>query len=249
MKVPELILSFVLFFIFLSGQANAQRTSGSRSGLAASSREFNISVSGGYSFLGPQNDIEAQMSASGLDDTSPGFFGSPQDHPHTNKGPAFDIEGVYFFSRNSGVALNIGLADYIEVKGYEEPTPNLIGNFIFLRSRIWPVSPLYVYRSGNNRHNLAIGPSLFIHNVKDTRSGANSPGENNLIPGFHAGYSFKIILKRRWFILFKSNFRWAPDSEIGPFVNEGLFGVSTFQPAKVNMACLNVGLAVGFRVY
>jgi len=248
------IFIHALFIIFLVNHANAQEMFDNRSGISDKSNEFNISVFTGFSFLGAKNDIESNMSSSGLDDKNPaGWFGSSKAHPFTYKSPTFDIEATYYLSKKRGISLNIGVGDNIEVHGYENVG---IGNFMFLKSELRSISLSYVYRSNNEKHNMFFGPSYFTHKVKDTSAGINSPNNKNEKLGFYLGYTLQVLRKKHWFIALKTNFRWAPKSEIGPFVAQHQLGIATenpedyiseFSPTKVNLACLNVGVSIGFK--
>jgi len=97
------IFIHLLFIIFLFQQINAQKTSDNSSDTNSHSREFNLSVFTGSSFFGPKNDIESNMSSSGLDDPSPGFFGPAKSHPYTRKHPIFDIEASYYLTQQKGI--------------------------------------------------------------------------------------------------------------------------------------------------
>lgn len=230
----------VLMVILLTHPAQTQEV--------PNDKKIHISLFAGPSALGPKSDIEDQMVASGLDDTNT-LIGSVE-HPRSNTYPVFDLEATYYTKENQGLSLNLALANFIEVDGFEQTDPNsLLGNFIFMNSKIWSVSFNYVYSSSSKRHQLATGPSLIIHHAKDTAKGNTSPTFSNVKPGLYAGYSFNIIHKKSWFLLFKTNYRWAPDSEIGPFVAEGFGGAedSTFPATKVSLGVLNFGFGVGMR--
>ena len=218
--------------------------------------EFNFSLYTGYSLFGPQSGIESNMSSSGLDDlTQGGWFGDPSEHPFTNKFPTLDIEASYFYYKRSGVSLNIGLGDFIEVHGYEDIG---IGNFMFLKSIVYSISLSHVYRTENEKHNIFLGPALLVHKVKDTSAGMTSPASQKLKPGVYIGYEYQFLQKKYWFITFKSNLRLAPQSEIGPLIAQHQLGIATdnpetfaseFSSTKVNLICLNLGISAGFKIF
>ncbi len=253
------IFIYMLFIIFLFQQINAQKTSDNSLGTTSNSREFQLSVFTGSSFLGPKSDIESNMTSSGFGDRSSRWLGlGGKNYPYTEKHPIFDIEASYYLAQKSGISLNFGLISNIEVKGYDREVG--IGNRLFLKSQIWTVSLNYVYRSKNRRHSIFIGPSLFIHSVKDLSISRyqKSPKNSNLKLGAYLGYSLQILQKKHWFLALKTNYRWAPKSQIGPFVAIHKLGLATANPTihssefyrtTVNLSCLNVGLHVGVRIY
>jgi len=247
------IFIHVLFIVFLVKQVSAQKTSDNSSDTKSNYREFNLSVFTGWSLGGPKNDIESNMSSSGLGHrTGPGWFGPGRTHPYTRKQPIFDIEASYYLAENKGVSLNFGLINNIEVWGYGKY------GFMILKSEIRTISLNYVYRSKNRKHNFFVGPTYFIHSLKEVKGGKKSSLDNYGMPGVYIGYSLQMIQKKHWFLALKINYRWAPKSEIGPFVDEQKFGIFTSNPTivtsefsrtKVNVSCLNVGFQIGVRIY
>jgi len=247
-------ISVILMMVW-ANHTNAQQTSDKSSDHKNNSKEFNLSVSAGFSFFGPQNDMESNMVASGLDDTSEaGWFGGAKDHPFTRIYPIADIEATYYFTKKMGFALNGGITNNIQVIGYQNIG---IGNYLILKSEIWAISLKYSYRFKDNRNSFSFGPSYFIHNVKED-NGSQYPHQNkNAKLGANIGYSHQILQKKHWFMALKANYCWAPKSKIGPFVAEHQLGIATpnpqtytsvFTPTKVSLACLNVGLCIGLRM-
>ena len=244
----------VLFILFFVKHATAQELASPDSTIRPPTREFHISVFTGFSFLGPKNDMESAMTSSGLDDTRPGgWFGGPTAHPFTRKYPIVDIEATYYRWKNAGISLNAGLSNNIEVLGYEGVGT---GNFMFLKSELWSIALNYAYSSKDKIHTLFIGPSLFIHYVEDVSKGIKSPENLNKKLGFYIGYSLRLLQKKHWLVNFKTNYRAAPASEIGPFIAQHELGIGTpnpdtytseFSPTKVNIGCINVGLSFGLR--
>lgn len=240
----------VIIFLFLVQLADAQQSSE----MIAKSGEFNLSVSAGFSFLGPESDMESNMSSSGLGQTLPaGWFGDAKAHPFTRKYPIADIEATYYFTRDMGISLNGGIVNNIEVFGYQDIG---IGNFMILKSEIRSVSINYTYRFRDNRNSFFIGPTYFIHRVKKDTGSENPPQNKNTKLGANIGYSLQIVQKKHWFMVFRATYMWAPKSGIGPFVAEHQLGFATpnpetytsvFKPTKVSLACLNVGLCIGWR--
>lgn len=245
------IFIFVTAIFFLVKLAYAQQNSD----VITKSGEFNLTVSAGFSLMGPQNDMESNMSASDLGQTSPaGWFGGAKAHPFTQREPIFDLEATYYFTKRAGISLNGGIDDNIEVFGYQDIG---IGNSIILKSELWSVSLNYAYRFKDNRNSFFIGPSYFIYTVKEDNGSPNPAQNKNVKLGANIGYSFQIIQKKHWVMALKANYNWAPKSEIGPFVTEHQLGIATpnpvtytsvFKPTKVSLACLNFGLCIGLKM-
>lgn len=211
--------------------------------------EFNLSTSVGFSLSGPLNNIKSTMISSGFDDTSQSFLGNKLiKHPHSRRYFIYDIEGTYYFKEQMGISINVGRADKVEVDGYKgsDPYPQLIGSYMFLESEIKSLSLNYAFRSKNKLHSVFIGPSYIIHHMKNTgRVGFDSPENDNRKVGAYIGYSFQIVRWDFWTIALKANYRWAPKSQIGPFIASDN---SEFPATKVNISCLNVGFGVMFRI-
>lgn len=245
----------VIFILFLDQLAGAQQTSGDRPVRIDKSGEFNLCLFAGFSFLGPHNDMETNMSASDLGQISPaGWFGDAKAHPFTRKYPIAHIEATYYFSGKMGVSVNGGIANNIEVFGYQDIG---IGNYMILKSEIWSVSINYTYRFRDNRNSFFIGPTYFIHHVKKDTGSENPPQNKNTKLGANIGYSLQIVQKKHWFMAVRATYMWAPKSEIGPFVAEHQLGLanptpetytSVFKPTKVSLACLNFGLCIGLKM-
>lgn len=249
------IFFLIYLSVFLGKLVIAQSVSDTEPRIINNTKEFNFSIFTGFSFLGPKNDMESNMSDSGLGQTRPaGWLGDAKYHPFTRSYPIANIEAIYYFTGTAGISVNSGISNNIEVVGYQDIG---IGNYLFLKSEIWSVSLNYTYRSMDKRHNIFIGPSYFIHRVKDTSAGSKSPDNKNMKFGAYIGYSLQIIQKRNWFMAFRANYQWAPKSEIGPFIAEHQLGIATsnpetytsiFTPAKVSLTGLNVGLCIGLRM-
>lgn len=241
-------LIFISFFIKL---ADAQQNPE----MITKPKEFNLSVFAGFSSMGPQNDMESNMKSSGLGQTSPsGWFSDAKHHPFTSNHPITAVEATYYFSREMGVSLNGGIANNIEVFGYQNIG---IGNHMFLKSKIWLVSLNYSYRFKDNRNSFFIGPSYFIHQVKQSNAGQNQSQNKNIKLGANIGYSLQILQKEQWFIALKASYNWAPKSQTGSFTTEHQLGIATstpetytsvFKSTKVSLACLNFGICVGLRI-
>jgi len=254
--MKTIIFISVLIIIGLVKQLSAQQTSDYNSEIINNSGKLKLSFFTGISFLGPKDDIESVMSSSGLGDTSPaGWFGGAKTHPNTINFPVFDVEASYYLAQKSGISLNFGSINNIEVKGYDGIG---LGNYIFIKSELWSFSLNYLYRSKNEKHSLYLGPSYFIHNVKDFGSSiTKTPDRRNKKFGVYIGYSLQILQKKHFFIMFKTSFRWAPKSEIGPFVAQNTLGIatqnpetytSTFPETKVRLTTLNAGLCFGLKI-
>jgi len=241
--------------IFLVKLVIAQSISDTGPRTSNNLKEFNFSFFTGVSFLGSKDDMESNMSASGLGQTSPaGWFGDAKAHPFTRSYPIAEIEATYYFTKTMGISLNGGIENNIEVLGYQDIG---IGNYLILKSEIWSVSLNYSYRFKDNRNSFFIGPSYIVHNVKNDNGSQNSPQNKNTKLGANIGYSHQILQKKHWFMALKANYCWAPKSEIGPFVAEHQLGIATsnpetynsvFNPTKVSIACLNFGLCIGLRI-
>jgi hypothetical protein len=247
--------SLLIFLsIFLAKLVIAQSISNTDSRSSNNSNEFNFSFFAGGSVLGSKADIESNMSTSGLGQTSPaGWFGDEKAHPFTRSYPIADIEATYYFTKRMGISLNSGIKNNIEVLGYQDIG---IGNFMILKNEIWSVSLNYSYRFKNTKNCFFIGPSYFIHSVKEDNGSQSPPQNKNTKFGANIGYSHQILQKKHWFMALKANYCWAPKSEIGPFVTEHQLGIATsnpetytsvFNPTKVSITCLNFGLCIGLR--
>jgi hypothetical protein len=98
---------------------------------------------------------------------------------------------------------------------------------------------------------------LFIHEVKGTSFQVTSLDSKVKKSGAYLGYSLHLLQEKNWFIAIKTNYRWAPKSEIGPFVAESnsldesgtpVTNTSVFSPMKVNLSSLNAGLCLAVRM-
>jgi len=243
----------ILLITLLAQQLKAQQDSDSGKVKRNKSREFQLSAFGGFSLLGPKEDMESNMTASDLGQTSPaGWFGGSQAHPFTEKNAIADLEATCFLSGKTGVSLNAGLYDNIVVYGYQGIGP--LGNYMFLKSQIRSLSLNYVFRTSDKRNIFFIGPSYLVHSVSDVSAGANSAVTHGRKLGVYVGYSLQFIRKKHWFLAFKTNYRWAPKSEMGPVVAQSTFPdgssetltyTSTFSRSKVSLSGLNIGLSIG----
>lgn len=195
--------------------------------------------------MGPQSDIEDQMRASGLND---------RNHPNSTKTPILNLTANYWLQGRNGVSLELGLVDFVEVKGFEEVGN---GNSIFLNSTVWSASLNYVFSSLNRKRYLSIGPALYMHRVKDDADGSLTDTETNWVAGLNASYTAHLIDRPRWFIALKANGRIAPKSEIGPFETENQTGIINPQPdnqrsefgqTKVRISGFNIGLTAGLKL-
>lgn len=251
---PNLYL-LIFLSVFLVRVVIAQPGSDAGTRISNNSKEFNLSFYAGGSFLGARNDMESNMSASGLGQTSPaGWFGGAKTHPFTRSYPIANIEATYYFTGATGISLNGGIINNIEVLGYQDIG---IGNYMILKSEIWSVSLDYSYRFKDNRNSFFIGPSYIVHHVKHDNGSPNAPQNKNIKLGANIGYSIQVVQKKHWFMAFKAIYNWAPKSEIGPFVAEHQLGIGTSSPetytsvfnrTKVSLACLNIGLCIGLRI-
>jgi len=250
MKTNFLIICFLL--IFSLSHTTSQNLSDSTSSKLQASK-FHFSFFSGFSIFGPKKDIESNMLASGYgDQSSANLFGNGEDHPNTDRFPIFDFEASLFLNRNRGISLNTGLANNIEVQGYDDKG---IGNYLFLKSEIWSISLNYLFQSKNNKHNFSFGPSYIIHSVESKSS--NPFSDKNKKLGIYAGYSYSLVQKKHFILNFKTNFRWATHSEIGPYITEYQMGLinpvpetitSIFKETKVSLAIINIGIAIGFKI-
>ncbi|WP_375727432.1 hypothetical protein [Saccharicrinis sp. FJH62] len=215
--------------------------------------KFNISLFVGGSMLGAKSSLVSEMIASGFDDTSPGgWFGGPTKHPNTTKVPVFDLEAAYFFSEKGGITINGGMADNVEVNGWEDIG---IGNYLFLKSELWSLSVCYTYRTINQLHHFYAGPSYFKHDVKETSVTDNPEYSYNKFGGYLA-YSYHMLNKEKWFLALKIKFSWTPGSIVGPYIKEHRTGIATSTPethtsvfpeTKINLTVINLGLSIGLQ--
>lgn len=216
----------------------------------AQEKEFYLSASSGMFFLGPEKDIEKGMKDAGFGDISPeSWWGPAAEHPETKYFLIYDIEALFSQGRN-GLSINYALFNRIETTGYDNI--GVFGNYLFLNINLTTLSLNYSYRTANKMHNFFAGPALIFHKVNDESAGNNSPDTKNTKLGVNLGYLMKLFKKESWFVAFKSNFRWSPKSEIGPFVAEHELDEvyrSEFPATKVRTASLYLGLAVNVRLY
>lgn len=232
------IIASAIFIVALAKQLNAQQTSAVIPDKRIKPGNFNLSFYTGISFLGPQSDMEANMLSSGYGDTSEaGWFGGAKDHPFTERYPNFDIEASYYYTATNGISVNGGLISNIEVDGFQAKEG--LGNYLILKSELWQFSLCYSFRTRDAKQNFFIGPAYFIHVVKDNSSVSTPDPIKNKKVGIYMGYSYHIIQKKHWSLALKGSFKWAPDSEIGPY--------GVYKKTKVNLATLNFGLSIGLR--
>ncbi|MFC2152284.1 hypothetical protein ACFLSE_07120 [Bacteroidota bacterium] len=184
-----------------------------------------------------------------------GFFSSSTSHPITTRYPVFDIEATYFLSKKSGISLNVGLADCIDVDGLGIFFIENHGQDTYtleLISKIWTVSLNYVYCSMNKRHYIFIGPSYLIHSLKGEMVDESMAANYSEKLGLYLGYSFQVIQKKKWFLMLNTNYRWAPKTEIGPYIyNNDVYEPYTLAllpVTEIDLTCLNIGLSLGFRI-
>lgn len=215
-----------------------------RNNSSKSEGNFYITVSGGWSFLGPTKNIEDFMRSNGFDDTSPaGWFGGAVDHPKTLIFPGGNIQFIYFLNDKTGVTLSYGLLNNIEVDGYKSPSSGF-GNYIFLKSRLHLISLAYTYQTANKMHSFSVGPAIVIHSSKDESAGNSSAKHNNVKPGVQLGYLPKLYSRKTWFVALDAHCSVSPKSEIGPF--DG--GETSLPKTKVSTTNLYVGLAFGLKL-
>ena len=107
----------------------------------------------------------------------------------------------------------------------------------------------FLYCTQNKRHYFFVGPAYFFQTVNVYFYSDKYYDNTYHKPGFYLGYSYQIIQKKRWFLMLKTNYRWAPKVEIGPYDYQ--FAPETqllhFPSTKVSLACLNIGVSVGIR--
>jgi hypothetical protein len=235
----KIIVAFLLCF---QPDSHSQNNISNDTVKQKKAKELNLSFLNGISIAGVKNDLESQMVASGLDQTSDQFFGyGPINHPKTTQLPIFDIEALYHLTKYNGVSINIGLADNVEVTGYNM-------GYITLKSEIWSVSANYVLNSENKRFNFFFGPSCIIHILKQKEADRISNVDKNVKPGFYIGSSIHIVQQKHWFLAFKTNYRWAQSSVIGPYsTGDGTNFYTKFDQTKIDLSCVDIGISVGIR--
>ncbi len=250
MKLRVFICTFC--FVFYFGQIFAQEFSDNKPETKSGIKELNLSVFSGITFLGPKNDLENQMKASGLGDAM--HVLGTTNHPFSRNHFIFDVEASGYLTDRSGISLNFGLANNVQVHGYQEIG---IGNILTLNSKTYSISACYIYRPQNKRHHFFIGPSLLIHSIYGEGAGLQSPSSKDVKLGIYTGYSYNIIERKYWFATFKFNYRWAPKSTVGSFVVEQHLGLdplnpvtfrSEFLPTKVSLENIDIGISIGFKI-
>ncbi|MHA6247196.1 hypothetical protein ACXYMU_04610 [Pontibacter sp. CAU 1760] len=244
-----------LFLCLYLAEVKAQDTRKTNTERQGTPAKFYLSLSGGIGLAGPKTEIENQMKASGFNDQSSNWFsGDEKQYPESYRLPIAKLGAAYFFQRGHGIKASAGLADHLEVRGYDDVG---IGNYLTLRSALWELALNYVLRSTNERHYLSIGPALFLHAVED-KSASPAQGKNrNTKVGVAGGYTLHLINKRSWFLAYQANARWAPESEVGPFIAEHETGIvlpepevhsSEFRSVKVKLSGFDMGLAFGIKM-
>lgn len=235
----------ILIFVFVVHYVSAQDAVVAPKDEAIDSKEFRFSIFLGWPIGAAKYDIEEAMISSGFNKHSPSnMFGSGNNHPFTRNYPVFDIELTYFINQHSGVSLNGGIADNIEVFGYHNEA-----SYLFIKSELWSGSLNYVYRSKNNRHAGFIGPIIVFYNASRSSSGSDDAFSSYDVNkfGVYTGYTYNFLQKRVFLMAFKLNVRWAGNAEIGPFY-EG-YGDRMYElpVTSVSLTTVNIGLSFGFR--
>jgi hypothetical protein len=237
-------VSTILFMFCILYEVDAQKEIDSLKNRI--NQEFNMSLSFGRSFLGPMEDMKSAMIEYGYDDTAPGLFGfGPTSHPQTYRGIVYDFEATWYFKNRFGVSFNGGRADIAEVDGFDEQGGAFLGDFLFLESRIVSVSLSGVYRSANKRHSFFLGPALIKQELRDATGSEGTYMKVNK-PGVYVGYTWQLVMTRYFSAGLKANYRWASNTEIGPFTNE--LGEVGFPATTVKTSALNIALTAILRL-
>ncbi len=256
-------LLFILFLI-IGLQVIGMSQSGSQGcyGFDCKEKKWSVSLFTGFSMLGPTKDIKDQMHDSGLDDTRPaynGFFGpiKAKSYPTSKTGLGINFETRYNLSKKSALNLTIGITNYSSVEGNEnfaELGP--LGNRLTLNSNLRSAAFNYVRRFGKGMGGLNIGPVIAWHTIKDDIPYQDAINTSAINPGINVGCILPFIQAKSWFLTFKANYTWLPDTEIGPYAQEKTLGylneypevyTSVFEKTHVRLSTLNFGISTGLR--
>jgi hypothetical protein len=236
-------------------------------------REFDFSVFSGLSFGGTSKQMESHMSSAGFSylETWGGSFlpGGSQQYPYSKRTPVINFEASAFFTGGCGIAINLGLAEQVRTIGYEPAQtiqvtdPGSYGythtvviresSGLILRSKIWSNSVNFFVCNKNKTFFFLAGPALVIHKVHSQENNSfknyktTQDGNKNALIGAHAGFWFRALQQKRFFLALKTDLTWSPESEIGPFYGNG--AGTEYSKAKVQIVVFNVGIALGMRTY
>ncbi|MBT34553.1 MAG: hypothetical protein CMO01_33240 [Thalassobius sp.] len=212
----------------------------------AHTKEIQIFLHTGVNLFGTSSDIKTGMEKSGMADSQTSYFlfsASKTEYPIVYKYPLANLGVSYFFTKRSGLFFNLGTADVTNVRGYDSG----YGKTIDLASTIWSGYVNYNFRSKDKKNQFIIGPSVYLHHAK----AENTDATNNIKFGLNLSHIFELVtFKNDLFLGFKTDYSWAPKSEIGPFViNPNAEYETTFRKKAVDMYCLSFGLCFGKKSY
>ena len=204
---------------------------------------FSLSIFGGISLLGPSVDFRSNLRKAGFDATSSSMFGTSK-HPRTSRLGIYKIEGTYYFSNKKGISIHIGQSDNIEVFGFKEPVLTII-----FESKIQEVALKYVMRSNDSKSDFHLGLVYLSHKViNDSFLMQDSSDFTNDRVGIIVGVNQFLLDKKNYFIALSGDFRWAAKSNV-PVMKLTYQNLNDEIPAaKINLATLNFGISIGFRI-
>jgi hypothetical protein len=202
-------------------------------------RRWAVSVGTGTAWSGPAGDLEAAMRVAGFDQTSPGFFGGPTPHPHSNHelgsvwfnipyqvDPAWEVSFAY--SRTS-----IG-----RTVGYRAPL-----EFLFISYEARVLAGMVSRTFGPLR--VGAGPAWYSARWSDEYSVSNAPNHSRIAVVTQAGV--KVPAHTRGYLDLNLQYRHTGRAPVGPFSPGGGFGTPPFPETAVRVSHWFIGFGPGLR--
>ena len=237
-------VAFIAFYFFIVSSFGQTTLEPNQEGKA----RWEYSVSAGFSFLGPKETIRSQMIKSGFNDLSGISWLSQQSHPYARTYPEFEIEARRFLTEQNALALEFAMPNNTKVFGYDAIG---FGHQLNIQSSIFALSPKFLHRSVNEEHTLEFGPSLVIHNIRNTNSDKqdNNSGNTDITVGLNAAWALQLNNKPKHSSYLKLCIRIHPNTTIEQIkitsaytdiFNETTVYTSTFPTTIVNTSCINL---------
>jgi hypothetical protein len=173
--------------------------------------------------------------------------------------PILDLNVDYFFNKNHGLGLHFSNAYSIKFSG---GGPGYM-NFDF-KSSLLTLSPIYVFKTKNQRHLFKAGFSYGLHSIKSEIYNLNnfnaqeshvlSSTKRSVVLGGLLSYHVVVVNKDSFFMNF--NLKWRPmeSGELEPIqaeyvhaVTNELYQVRTNQ-GSINFSSLTIGAEIGIKL-
>jgi hypothetical protein len=254
------ILFILSMLMILSVVGQSQSTYRGCYGFDCKEKKWSLSFFAGYSLLGPGDDIKNGMEDSGFADTKPSHEGTsgpvgPVAYPIGKNGLIWNVEANYAFAKKSGIRLTVGKGNHTSTEGWDNIGA---GNQLHINSDLWTASFNYVWRVSKEIGDFNVGPVIarFDVNAGDANSNrSNTSTSSKITGGFNLGYTVPLVQKESWFLSFKANYTWLPDTEIGPYTQQHelaladktILYTSTYNKTNVQLSTIHFGLTVGCR--